>query len=378
MDYKEACHRLRITPTLLKWFTKYSPKNDGIKLQEKVAGEFEIVELDAFDAHLRKAWLTSNVPAGIKSELFIEAYGHCGLCGAPCEKLQMAHVLRKDIEVKFYFQHPGNLILLCGTCHDRYDDPQLTAVSLEVIQAAKARLISRKMEAIDRDVERARAVRETVEGAKADLSAKLLALTGDVPSNLMMWSTGAANLLTAATVGVYGGPHVVPGIDLTSPSESLSKLGGTIGTNGGVTQAVLDGYAQEATGHVAAAPFEWDMIEHEDDRTICNLCDPGEDRPPALVNYSCPDEENSGTSRVDVGYCDWCNGISVRCRDCGVVRGVLEGQYGDLLECEGGCGLQFIVRSDHDPQDGYEAPYVEIVDYDESNDDESDDGTTHG
>jgi hypothetical protein len=362
MDYKEACYRLRITPTLLKWFTRYSPKKDGRKLQENAVGNFDPTELDAFDAYLCTAWSTRYVPTGIEAELLIEACGHCGLCGDPCETLKMAHILRKDVEVAFYFQHPNNLIMLCGTCHDRYDDLKLHTVSLAVIQAAKGRLTSRKMEAIDRDVERARAVREAVESAKADLSAKLLALTGVAPSNLIMWTTGSASLLTAATVGVYGGPHVIPGINLNSPSESLAKLSGTVGPTGGVTQAVLGGYAQEAEGEAAAAPPEWDLIDYEDDRTVCDLCDPGEDRPPALVNYTHSDEGSSGSSRVDVGYCDWCNGISVRCRDCGVVRGVLEGEYGDVLECEGGCGLRFVVKSDYDPRDGGGGPYVEVVD----------------
>lgn len=264
MDFKEASHRLRITPTLLKWFTSYSPKGDGRKLQQKAPGDFDAAELDAFDASLRTAWPSRNLPTGIEAELLVEACGHCGLCGDPCEKLEMAHIYRKDVEVKFYFQHPANLIPLCGSCHNRYDDLKLKTVSFEVIQAAKERLIARKMEAIDRDVERAKAVRELVEATKAEVAAKLSLLTGAMPSNQTLWTTGAADLLMAATRGVFGVPRLVHGLNLTSTPKSLATLSDSIDSTGNVTQALLDGYVQEASGQAAVAPSEWDMIEYEE------------------------------------------------------------------------------------------------------------------
>lgn len=107
------------------------------------------------------------------------------------------------------------------------------------------------------------------------------------------------------------------------------------------------------------------------DRTICDLCDPGEDRAPALVNYE-PHEDGHGAPRVDVGHCDWCNGISIRCRECGVVRGVFEGEHGTVLECEGGCGLRFTVNSDYDPRDGGGGECVEVLDNGEDEEDGED------
>lgn len=367
MDFKEACHRLRITPTLLKWFASYAPKSDGRKLRQQSGGNFDAAELNAFDAHLCAAWSSKNVPAGIEVELYVEACGHCGLCGNPCEKLEMAHIERKNVEVLHYFQHPKNLIPLCGSCHNRYDDLNLKAVSLEVIRRAKDRLISRKMESIDRDVERASAVRAAVEGAKAELSTKLFALTGSAPNNQLLWSAGAVDLLSAATLGVFGAPQTVPGISLGSSSSSLAALSGSIGNVGTnqVTQAVLNGYAQEASGDVASAPPDWEMIESKDDRTICELCDPGEDRPPALVNYDSGGFDSPVSISIDAGYCDWCNGISIRCKHCGTVRGVHEVDYGSVLECEGGCGLRFVVKCDYDPREGDGTAYVEVVSGDE-------------
>lgn len=260
MDFKEACHRLRITPTLLGWLTRYAAKGDQRKLREKSPGDFDMTEVDAFDAHLRTAWPSKNVPTGIETELLVEACGHCGLCGDPCEKLQMAHIRRKDVEVQYYFQHPSNLISLCGSCHDRYDDLKLKTVSLQVIEAAKERLVSRKMEAIDRDVERAKAVREAVEAAKVELMAKFSLVTGTAPDNHVLWTAGAGDLLTAATRGIFGSPRVVQGINLTSPLDALATLSDSVSSSSHVTRAVLDGYAQEATGKAAVSPSEWEMI----------------------------------------------------------------------------------------------------------------------
>ncbi len=101
--------------------------------------------------------------------------------------------------------------------------------------------------------------------------------------------------------------------------------------------------------------------DYDDDRTVCEICDPGEDRPPALVNYSPMQEQGEAQVRVDIGRCDWCNGIAVRCRSCGTVTSVWEGEYKQPLDCEGGCGLRFVVRSTSGFSDGGGAEWVELL-----------------
>jgi hypothetical protein len=101
----------------------------------------------------------------------------------------------------------------------------------------------------------------------------------------------------------------------------------------------------------------WDS---SDDRTICEICDPGEERPPALVEYSPLDDGDQVEPRVDVGHCDWCNGVSVRCRDCGLARAVPKYEYGEVLECPGGCGLRFTVGREYEPRGGG-GDFVEIL-----------------
>lgn len=37
----------------------------------------------------------------------------------------------------------------------------------------------------------------------------------------------------------------------------------------------------------------------------------------------------------------------MRCHACGTTAGIYEYQYGDTIECEGGCGLKFRVDSEY-------------------------------
>jgi hypothetical protein len=110
---------------------------------------------------------------------------------------------------------------------------------------------------------------------------------------------------------------------------------------------------------------EPESFEDYDDRTVCTLCDPGSERPPALVNYTRSDEGIPGSSSVDIGRCEWCDGLSIRCRTCGTVQGIYESSYGadrsTIQECEGGCGLRFIVRNSFDPRDGGGGTDIEVL-----------------
>ena len=286
MDFKEASHQLRVSPELLKWYGSYAPKSDGRKLQQTRPGEFDKAELVAFDNHLRTAWATRAVPVGIERELFIEACGLCAICQQPCEKPQAAHIRRKNVEVSFYYQHPENLIFLCGTCHDRYDDLALKSISLEVVLTAKERLVSRKMEAIDRDVHIARAVRDAVESVKASLRAQM---TGLATSSLL-WQDNAAVLVRAAEQGLTGSVGT-PKTE-RDPGAALEALTASLLPTHQVTHAVLDGYTMEATGAATEAPAEWDLIDSEKADYECLLCSCLKD----TVEYDCQDCGHSGSN----------------------------------------------------------------------------------
>lgn len=99
----------------------------------------------------------------------------------------------------------------------------------------------------------------------------------------------------------------------------------------------------------------------DDDRTVCTMCDPGEDRPPAMVNYSPWVEEGETEARIDIGHCDWCNGISVRCKQCNEVKSVYEHEYDQPICCPGECGLRFRVECSYDPRDGCISEHIELL-----------------
>lgn len=286
MDFKEACHHLRIMPQLLKWYGSYAPKPDGRKLQQVRSGEFDQSELDAFDKNLRTAWPTRSVPVGIERELLIEACGLCPLCQQPCEKPQTAHIRRKDVEVAFYYQHPENLILLCGTCHDRYDDPRLKSITLDVVLTAKDRLVSRKMEAIDRDVRLARGLRDAVEAMKSSIRAELSGLA----SNSLLWQRDGGLLVRAAASSLAG--STASPILLSDEPLTLASLSASLQPTQQVTHAVLDGYAMEATGSAPEAPPEWDLIEAGRAEYECIVCTALKD----TVDYDCQDCGHFGSN----------------------------------------------------------------------------------
>ncbi|WP_375768979.1 hypothetical protein NR798_46160 [Archangium gephyra] len=101
-------------------------------------------------------------------------------------------------------------------------------------------------------------------------------------------------------------------------------------------------------------------LDVEGDWTVCEMCDPGEERPPALIDWTPLLDGGSAEPLLDVGRCGWCSGISVRCAGCGCIRAVYESEYEERLACEGECGLMFIVRRDRAP-DGDGSEWVEVV-----------------
>lgn len=102
------------------------------------------------------------------------------------------------------------------------------------------------------------------------------------------------------------------------------------------------------------------MNNEDDDRTICTMCSPGEDRPPPMVNYQPWAKEGETEARIDLGYCDWCNGITIRCRKCGETLPVYEHEYDQPVCCPGECGLRFRIESYYD-EDGILSKEIDIL-----------------
>lgn len=91
-----------------------------------------------------------------------------------------------------------------------------------------------------------------------------------------------------------------------------------------------------------------DALDAADDGVSCEMCDPGPDRPAPILAFHPLDGGGPGTGPLDIAYCDFCNGISVRCTQCDAIHPVHEHEYKKVIVCDGECGIRFTVEPTRD------------------------------
>ncbi len=285
LTLNEAAHRVRMTIRLLRWFASYAPKGDSTKLRV-VDGTIDSDELLQFDNHLRGAWPTRRVPAGIREELLVEATGRCGVCDDPCEHFEEAHIDRQGKELPHYSQHPHNLILLCGSCHGRYD--RGSTVSNPVVRKRKDILLSRLLEDVDRDM----ALAQLTRGGLATLHRGLVA-SGGRPDEATARSWVA---LTAPLFSASGAPPI-PLVDPSDASEMTTRLQevsniilGTMPITSGTLRAAAERLDSEGFFESPDDAEAWEYIEPEPKLGECMRC--GQQTP--IDDYTCLDCDYTG------------------------------------------------------------------------------------
>ena len=117
-----------LSPTLLRWLTKYAPKSgsDRKLLFTRKDGDtlfFDRDELIAFNDWLKSPWPRKGgertpIPTGIRAEIKTEANGTCAICHGHVESCEAAHL---DPVSKSNNNHPENLLWLCSNHHTVYD-----------------------------------------------------------------------------------------------------------------------------------------------------------------------------------------------------------------------------------------------------------------
>ena len=127
-EYEAACF-IGLSPTLLRWLTKYAPKfSDGRKLKyvkkEDELYFFARSELRAFNDWLKVPWPSKNgerphIPEGIRKEIRAEANGECAVCQGHKDTCEAAHLVPV---AKGKNNHPENLVWLCNNHHKSFDD----------------------------------------------------------------------------------------------------------------------------------------------------------------------------------------------------------------------------------------------------------------
>lgn len=121
----DAAQLVKISPTLLRWFTTYAAKDDGRKLKcTKTDGiyYYEEEELLDFNTYLHLPWKKPTngqrptVPAGITNEIKTESHYRCPICNTNAGEVAHIKPVSKTLD-----NHPHNLIYLCPNHHTLYD-----------------------------------------------------------------------------------------------------------------------------------------------------------------------------------------------------------------------------------------------------------------
>lgn len=125
----EAAYLTKLSPELLEWLTKYSPKHslsDKLKYHSKKEEIyfFKLKELLSFNDWLKKPWpkpenaSRPSIPTAIIREIKNEANAACAMCHGYHNTCEAAHI---DPVHESSNNHPDNLIWLCSNHHTAYD-----------------------------------------------------------------------------------------------------------------------------------------------------------------------------------------------------------------------------------------------------------------
>lgn len=102
------------------------------------------------------------------------------------------------------------------------------------------------------------------------------------------------------------------------------------------------GTVAEVRNHDRQLQEAMEAADAADTREACELCDPGEDRSPAMVTFGPLYIDGVRSGLLEEGSCDSCNGITLRCLECGESTPIWPRIGRQDFEC-GGCDLRFAV-----------------------------------
>lgn len=67
-----------------------------------------------------------------------------------------------------------------------------------------------------------------------------------------------------------------------------------------------------------------------------------------LINEYDSTHKNHRYSSIRFGSCDWCNELHIKCVDCDSITLLSSHQANEEIECEGGCGLKYVLDTSED------------------------------
>ncbi|SRR5258706_3530866 len=114
------------------------------------------------------------------------------------------------------------------------------------------------------------------------------------------------------------------------------------------------GYSKAAQERAKFSNVKLDVLTPEEledyviEFYICEECDPGEDHIQVIEWHNFYNLSGDIDKVLDIGRCDWCNTIHIKCSKCGEITAIPDADYGEPIECEGGCGTSFLVETSYE------------------------------
>jgi len=153
--------------------------------------------------------------------------------------------------------------------------------------------------------------------------------------------------------------------------ESFIGLMEDVAANFGIIISNI-GYSKAAKNRAEMKEIKLEVVDFltftsEDyhyDLDICRLCNPRKEKPLGIIHFYPYGRIEDGIVTIfDIGRCDRCSGLHIRCQNCGTITGITENLYGKIIECEGNCGLRVMVKQNYIGEGMYEEEII-LVDKD--------------
>ena len=133
----------------------------------------------------------------------------------------------------------------------------------------------------------------------------------------------------------------------------LEDLGADVGI-----MVTATGYTSTAKTRAKISRVRLDIVKYEDideyelDFYICDECFDDEHMP-GIVDWHNQTSLDGDVDKVfDVGRCDRCTSLYIRCLKCRSITPIPEYLYDQEVECDGGCQTHFLVTNTHDRSGG--------------------------
>lgn len=163
----------------------------------------------------------------------------------------------------------------------------------------------------------------------------------------------------ASRTHVVGHPHLIV-IDCKKRSKKVdvNDVEGFLGllddVDANLGILVTDkGWTSTAEGRTKKGRVRLDIIgpqqikEYKFPFDYCEYCGSG-DRHSSFIQWGSATDLDWDFYKVkEVGRCSWCNILHVKCLKCGSITGIPDLMFNQPIECQGGCGTVFTVKTEY-------------------------------